>query len=249
MEIKVDVTRGMKSAYVGAPFDEAKEALENEGYELISLEQMAQLRIQEGKDSFISQNGNRTREGFLYVPKKGIFLTKKSPIMASAKKATDCHRNNKDFYPTPKQVEKALADSCKVANKEINKEIPTLRLSEEELTAYAFGSQAKAYGKFLKEAGIDTLRVYTINMQDKPFATQAWLRWLVSGSELDGNDGGWDRDLANDDRARGVQKATAEGGSQKIKTPSLQDILKFSEAYVSSAAKPEFEKGLKSLYK
>jgi len=73
MEIKVDITKGMKSAYVAAPFDQAKEALENEGYEMISLEQMAQLRIQEGKDSFVSKNGNWTKEGFLYVPKKGIF--------------------------------------------------------------------------------------------------------------------------------------------------------------------------------
>ena len=221
MEIKVDVTKGMKSAYVEAPFDKAKEALENKGYDLVSLEQMAQLRIQEGKNSFISTNGNWTREGFLYVPKKGVVLTKNSPIMASAEKATECHRNGKDFYPTSKQVEKALADSCKVTNKAI----PTLKLAEEELTAYAFGSQAKTYGEFLKESGIDTLKVYTADMQYKPFATQAWLRWLGVGygSELDGiRDRYWG--LAGDNRARGVQKATAEGGSQKIKTYTEADI-------------------------
>ena len=244
MEIKVDITKGMKSAYVAAPFDQAKEALENEGYEMISLEQMAQLRIQEGKDSFVSKNGNWTKEGFLYVPKKGIFLTKNSPIMKSAEKATECHRNGEDFYPTSKQVEKSLVDACKITNKEI----PTSRFAEEELTAYAFGSQAKAYGEFLKEAGIKNLNIYTADMQDKPFATQAWLGGLVSDSGLGGNYWDLDRGLANDIRARGVQKSTAEGGSQKIKMPNLQDILKFSEAYVPSAARPEFEKGLKKLY-
>jgi len=244
MEIKVDITKGMKSAYVAAPFDQAKEALENKGYEMISLEQMAQLRIQEGKDSFVSKNGNWTKEGFLYVPKKGIFLTKNSPIMKSAEKATECHRNGNDFYPTSKQVEKALADSCKITDKAI----PTSKFAEEELTAYAFGSQAKAYGEFLKEAGIKNLNIYTADMQDKPFATQAWLRRLGYDSDLDGGNWGCSWDLAYDLRTRGVQKVTAEGGSQKIKMPNLQDILKFSEAYIAPASRPEFEKGLKKLY-
>ena len=76
-----------------------------------------------------------------------------------------------------------------------------------------------------------------------------WLRGLVDDSELSGSSRGCLRILAYDYWARGVQKVTAEGGSQKVKTPSLQDILKFSESYVPSAAKPEFEKGLKGLYK
>lgn len=244
MEIKVDIINGMKSAYVAAPFDQAKESLENEGYKMISLEQMAQLRIQEGKDSFVSQNGNWTKEGFLYVPKKGIFLTKNSPIMKSAEKATEGHRNRQDFYPTSKQVETALADSCKITNKEI----PTSRLAEEELCAYAFGSQAKAYGEFLKEAGIKNLHIYIGGMHDKLFATQAWLGGLDYDAVLDGYSWGRGSDLASGNWARGVQKAT-EGGSQKIKMPNLQDILKFSEAYVAPASRSEFEKGLKKLYR
>ncbi len=177
----MDITKGkLKSAYVDlAPFDEAKEALGHESYDLISLEQMAQLRMQEGKNSFIFKEGNFTREGFLYVPKKGIFLTKNSPIMENAKEATKYSRNLTDFYLTDEQVEKALADSCEVPVKEefgIPRYLtPVLRLSEEKLTAYAFGIQAKAYGEFLKESGIEDLIVGTeIYLPTKPFATQAW---------------------------------------------------------------------------
>ena len=204
MKIIQDVTKGkLRSAYLEASFDDAKRDLEKKKYELISLEQMAQLRIQEGKDAYISQNGNWTREGFIYIPKEGIFLTKKSPVMASPEKATDCHKNKQAFCPAPKQVELALADSCKVTATSI----PVLRLSEEELTVYAFGERAKAYGEFLNEAGIETFKVYTPNLQEKTFATQTWFGWLVGGSRLDGGD----RDLCGGlfyyYKARGVQKA------------------------------------------
>lgn len=201
MKINEDIQGELRSAHISGPFDKAKEALERRGYQIISLEQLAGLRIQEGKDSFVSKNGNWTKEGFLYVPEKGIFLTKKSPIIKSAQKATECHRNKKDFYPTSKQVESALADSCKVTDKTI----PTLKLSEEELTAYAFGKQAKLYGEFLNEAGIKNLHIYTADMQEQPFATQAWLGRLVFGSGLGGGSYcGWL--LAGDDGARGVKE-------------------------------------------
>ncbi len=201
-QIIEDVKKGsLRSAYVEASFYDAKKDLEKSRYEIISLEQMALLRVQEGKGAFISQNGNWTREGFVYVPQKGIFLTKNSPIMESAEKATECHKNKRVFHPTSKQIENALADSCKVTDLSI----PSLKLAEEELTAYAFGNQAKAYGEFLKEAGINTFKIYTPNIQEKTFATQAWFGWLVSGSRLDGGD----RDLCGGlfyyYKARGVQ--------------------------------------------
>mgnify|MGYP001580781851 FL=1 len=46
------------SAYSDLPFDKAKQELESDNYRIISLEENAKLRIQEGKDSFVSKNGN-----------------------------------------------------------------------------------------------------------------------------------------------------------------------------------------------
>ena len=185
MEITQDVTSGkLHSAYAVNTFDKAKEALEAKGYRVISLEENAGLRVQESAGSSISQRGNWTREGFIYVPNKGAFLTKDSPIMAKAKQATDCHRNGNEFYLNDEQVEESLADSVKITNTKI----PTKRFADEALTSFAFGKNAKAYGEFLKENGIDNIQVYLANSGNKPFARQAWLYWVGSDwSSLSGS--------------------------------------------------------------
>lgn len=202
---------GTASAYVERPFDEAKAELESNGYQIISLPQFAKLRIEQGKDSHVANYGAYTREGFLYVPQKGIFLVRNSPIMANAKEATQCHRNGKEFYLTNEQVEEALKNSIKVKN---SKPIPTNRFGENELTAYAFGDSAEAYGNFLKQAKINEMPVWLANVEKKPFARQAWLHWLGSGSQsdLDGNYGG----LSYNNAVRGVKSASADEGSASV---------------------------------
>lgn len=177
-EIIVDIKpRGITSAYKNASFDKGKEALEKEGYRIISLQENARLRMQEGKDADVSINGNWVREGAIYVPNKGIFLTKDSPIMANAKEATDCHRNRKDFYLTNEQVEKALADSVLLSVKSI----PTNKFADNDITAYAFGEDAEEYGQFLREAGIEKMPVQLADIQEKPFARQVWFGRLGDG--------------------------------------------------------------------
>lgn len=182
--INVDVKqRGLRSAYIAAPFDEGIEALAREGYRVISLEENAQLRIQNGADAFVSRNGNWTREGVLYVPRKGTFLTKKSPIMANAREAANCHRNGQDFYLTGEQVEEVLSDSVGLSGTLI----PTDRFKENEITAYAFGEYAEAYGQFLKQAGIYEMPLYLTDTRKKPFVRQIWFtRFGAEASVLDG---------------------------------------------------------------
>ena len=203
--------RGTDSAYVSAPFDVAKAELEANDYKVISLEENARLRMQEGKDSYVSRNGNWTREGVLYLPDKRILLTKNSPIMDNPKEATDCHRQGKEFYLTPEQVEKALAESIEIKDRQI----PTNRFGENELTVYAFGEVAKQYGEFLKEAGIEEMPVWLANVQDKPFARQMWFRDLVGRSELNGNDRG-----LSYCRVRGVRVSGAEGTQKSFESYS-----------------------------
>ena len=197
-----------ESAYVEKPFDEAKAELEAKRYEVISLEEFARLRTELGKEHHISKWGSYTREGFLYVPQKGVFLVRNSPILANAKKATDCHRNGSEFYLTDEQVEQSLASS--VQFKDANS-IPTNRFAEDERTVFAFGESAGKYGEFLKEAKIAEMPVYLANVEKKSFARQAWLHRLDEGygSELDG--GNWG--LHFNDAVRGVRHASADEGS------------------------------------
>lgn len=221
-EVNVDIKqREIESAYIVAPFDKGKEALESEGYRIISLEENARLRIQEGEYADISRNGNWTREGVIYVLKKGIFLTKNSPIMDNAKEATDCHRNGNDFYLTDSQVEKALEDSV-----ELKKEsIPTNRFKDNKIAVYAFGNYAEEYGQFLKNAGIKEMPIWLADIQNESFARQLWFRNLGGRSELSG-DG---RILGNDyGRVRGVRKS-AEGttkNSEAYSPKQIADALK-----------------------
>ena len=210
--------RGIASAYIVAPFDEGKELLEKEGYNIISLQKNAKLRIQEGATEDVSKNGNWVREGVLYVPKKGKFLTKISPIMANAKRATDCHRKGQDFYLTSKQVEESLSDSVELSKDSI----PTNRFAEDEITVYAFGDIAEQYGKFLKEAGINEIPILTADIQDKPFARQMWFGYLGSGSVLYGSG----RNLDFVGRVRGVCES-AEGTSQKVLPYSENQAQKY----------------------
>ena len=202
--------RGIASAYVVAPFDDGKLALAKRGYNIISLQENAVLRMQEGAGEDVSENGNWVREGVVYVPEKGVYLTKNSPIMANAKKAINAHRNGQDFYLTEEQVERSLEGAVKLTNKAI----PTNKFGENEITVYAFGEDAKRYGEFLKKAKIDEMPIWLTSIQEKPFARQMWFQGLGDfyRSGLVGNN--WD--LHNDDRVRGVRSGISAEGTAKI---------------------------------
>jgi hypothetical protein len=229
INLTIDVKpRGIVSAYVEAPFDKAKKALEKEAYKIISLEQNAQLSMQEGKDSFISRNGNCTREGVIYVPKKGIFLTKNSPIMVNPKEATECQRNGKEFYLNKEQVEKALADSVELSGKPI----PTSRFNDDKITVFAFGNTAKEYGEFLKEAGINEMPIYVANVKKNPFVRQMWPLGLGGRSVLIGSS----RSLCYGSRVRGVREG-AEGVVKNL----------YSKEQIATALKQTNLSGIESI--
>ena len=193
--------------YAEGNFANAKTALESNGYKIASAGEIANSRIEQGKDADVSKYGRWTREGFIYVPKKGIFLVRNSPIMANAKEATECHRNGKEFYLTNEQVEESLKASIEIEN---SRAIPTKRFGENELTSFAFGPEAERYGEFLKEAGIKNMPIYLASTEEKPFARQLWFRDLGNNSVLSGSD----RDLSyDDDGAFGVNASADEGSA------------------------------------
>jgi hypothetical protein len=190
------------SAYTIAPFDKGKAELEKNNYQIISLEENARLRIQKGADADISQNGNWTREGVLYLPDKRILLTKNSPIIDFPDQATNCHRNGKDFYLEREQIEKSLKDSIKIKDTKI----PTNRFNQNDLMVYALGDTAEAYGDFLSNLGINELKIWLTETQDKPFIRQLWFYYLPNRSDFCGYN--WDLDYNY--RVRGVLKDSAK---------------------------------------
>ncbi len=182
---------GIESAVVYAPFNVAFNTLTKQGYEVISLAENARLRIQQGPHSFISRNGNWTREGVIYVPNEGAFLTPYSPMIQNSREATEAHRKGEEFYPTKEQIEQALVNSIDFPQENI--EIPTDRFDSEQLTVYAFGGEkeARAYGEFLRNLGIEKMPVWVtnknrVNRQNRPFARQVWFKCLSRMSGLGG---------------------------------------------------------------
>ncbi|MDP2672576.1 MAG: hypothetical protein Q8O84_02075 [Nanoarchaeota archaeon] len=199
--------RVIVSAYVEAPFDIALKTFKKNNYRLISLEENARLRMQEGKDAYCSKNGNWVKEDFIYVKGKGVYLSKNFPICENPEQATACHKNIQEFYLTNEQVEKSLEDSILLSRNANDFEILTSDFKNNKITNYAFGEHAEDYGKFLKEAEIKNMPILFISFRDKPFARKAWFGSLDSRSSFvscgDFEDGGEGLNL--NFRSRGVK--------------------------------------------
>ncbi len=232
-----------------APFDEGKILLESEGYDIISLEENARLRIQEGKDAWCSGNGNCVREGVIYIPGKGNKLVRNSPILYSAKEATHADREGKEFYTSSEAIEKALEDSVDFPLK--NSEIPANRFNEDPLTVWAFGRgdprKAQDYGDFLIGAGIKSMPVYTVdnnyvNRQKEPFVRQQWFGRMGGRSFL-GGDG---RSLCIDSRVRGVSRTTEGSEATEKFIDKFLNIYSYAPEEISEALN---DLGLSSLEK
>lgn len=163
MEIHYDVRpRRAQSVYIECPFDEGIKELAKAGYRVISAEENARLRIQEGKDALISREGNIVREGIIYMPGDFGYLTKCAPEIEDPIKATRCSRKNKELYPSKEQIERAIDSSVSVKfpypeDSYHPKRIPVDRLAEEETTRFMFGDSAERYGEFLKEIGMKNI--------------------------------------------------------------------------------------------
>src|SRR3989344_597823 len=203
-----DITSGdLLSAYVVASFDEGLKLLQKNNYSLIYLKENAQLRIEQGAEAYVSQYGNWVSEEVSYIPYKGIYLSKAGILNRNVKKATQSHRDGTDFYLTDDQVEEYRSDCVLLSDLSWDFSIPTNRFNEYEITNYAFGEQAEAYGNFLKENGIKEMPIWLTNMQDKPFAKKLRFSSLGFRSGLNGGSGDLCIYL---NRARGVRKNIQE---------------------------------------
>lgn len=186
-DIKSDT---ISSAYVEGIFIEALKVLKANDYRLISLEDNAGLRIQQGTDAFVSKNGNWVREGALFVQKKGVFITKDSPVSENPERAVKANMGGEDFFVTDSQVQKTLETSIQVPYDSF--EIPTNRFGDNEITRFCFGEHAEKYGLFLENSGISKMLLKfssknSIEEKRGSFARQLWFCGLKRDSTLYGN--------------------------------------------------------------
>lgn len=211
MTFTLDVPKGrIKSGFVeGEAFDDALETLESNNSKIIAVPKFAKLRMQEGKNSYCSQNGARTSEDFLYRPGDNFFYwSSNSQINKNAKVATSFHRNGNEFYLNEEQETEALKGAIKIPFD--YKRVPTNELHNDKIFSQIYGKIAKEYGLWLfeeaeiKDTGFwNILNKDYINKQTKPFVRKNWFRRLSYDSVLVSNyrclnDGGWVRGVCED---------------------------------------------------
>jgi hypothetical protein len=217
-------------------FDEASRAVLEKSEGLISLRDLAYARIENGKNSSLSENGSYVREGCLFVPKsknRRIWL-RESLVMQNPGSAVEAHKKNMEYllskgFNADAYLEQIDRDNYFVLSD--TSPIPTRRFGEDERTVWAFQDMAEDYGDFLEnEAGISVVRIWMstdddkyIDRQPRPFANQLWLRRLDYYSDIDGDL----RLLYDNGRVRGVRREAAEGGAKKPKKNlySRRDIV------------------------
>jgi len=208
-EVKEDVKPSrISSAYVRAPFDVAKAKLEKEGYRITSLEDSVNLMVNAPWGTGI--DGEWVREGMLYIPNQGVYITKNSPVMDFPKEATQAHREGKDFYLTDAQVKKALEDSLKIGARSILIPLKNERPEKDDvfygdtvinhfidnpITDFIFGKQAYSFKNFL--SGNMELKYLDMSVDkeafkesEKPFVRQIWFGGTNFDAQVDG-DGRW----------------------------------------------------------
>jgi len=193
-KFNVDVNPKISSAVCNGPFGEAYKRLGERGYEVISLEENALLRMQEGIESPVCKQGNYTRECIVYTAKEGPFLARKSPILSSpetaAKAAKLLNEKSENFYLSKEEAELALKDAIKIEDSIDLREhafVDTNSFGDNEVTKFAFGKYAAKYGRFLRNEGIGSMHLCMMSNQGKrPFVRQVYFQSIKETSEISG---------------------------------------------------------------
>ena len=172
------------------PFDKVIRILEKNGYSLISSEDFAGLILQHEAEfheffyrpsssenpfevmNFIFPGSNYpilVKEGFLHIPKKGLFLTKKSPCLSNPERAYRANKLNRDYYVSGQILEDALNDSIQISNTYFEKidSVPTDKLADCDWTSYLFGKYAQDFGDLLTYLGVEQFRENHLLLSDE----------------------------------------------------------------------------------
>lgn len=207
VNLNIDVPDTFISAVVDAPFDIAKKALEQEGYDIISFGENALLKFQAYEEHVekikrLNENrgdmdifrhmpkplslGNCVREGVVYVPGDGRYITRNSPVMKRPEEFVAAEKAGRPFYITQNELKEALESSVKVPYefpykiterkfKGDKDRIPLKNFEDDGVMNFCF----KGYSSFIKEflegikqesIPINLCEEYYVNEQEGPFA-------------------------------------------------------------------------------
>ena len=172
-------------------FDQCIAQLQKRGIGLWMPKDLALVRMAAGPDHDISTNGSLVNVSYNYDNSgdADILLAsgKRNPLIPNAEKATRCHRQGDEFFPSDNEWkalrELAETDPYKAIKsgvlllhrKDVMDEIPTHAYGEIPETIFIFEDQAKPYGGWLAQQRINSSSQYTVparqaKKQDNPFS-------------------------------------------------------------------------------
>lgn len=170
-----------------ASFDKARTSMIENGYRVISLEENAILRMETEKHYAVSRLDSNVREGLLFVPERGLYITKKSPFFQDFPiELNFCNNTRPDWDDrsapsnsriiTKDQIEEALSDSISIPGKDVF--VPANRFAEDEYAIYLFGETAGEYRDFLSSRGVEGLFFSGKDLLDstEPFVQRIYSR-------------------------------------------------------------------------
>jgi len=209
--IHVPPTDGFDIVYAQGPFDQGLASLREEKVSLWSAEELARLRVQLGAAHPVSQRWSWVAENFNYVTDAEadilIALAAQNPIIKDPARAVQAHREGREVYLTD-TVFRELRDLAspdpdmarqtgvyRLTRDNVRAEIPATALDEYGPTRFLLGAQAKPYGKFLQESGIQTVHFYTVGVdyirnpkhEGQTLGRALWVSDLLNRSSLYGN--------------------------------------------------------------
>ena len=176
-----------------------QEQFRDQGYSSASLEQLGELRVQEGRhDSKITLEGSYASEWVIYIPEKRPYLVPPFLTLPGIRKAVEAHRTDKEFYLSNKQLSRAITNGIELPEESFG--ISTDQFESDSRAIWMFGREdkrkAKAYGDFLREpVGAEQLNVEVltvsllpkdeVNFQKRAFARRVFLSGLKENSLVD----------------------------------------------------------------
>ncbi|MFH1065259.1 MAG: hypothetical protein V1734_02010 [Nanoarchaeota archaeon] len=218
-----DGFNGKDVAMAEGNWHECVSQLKKNNLEILTMRQLAELRMKYGKESIYCTKSSSIGEGMVCMPNGDLFVVSKSSnlILGNSKEATEAHMAEKEFYYKGiyKDIEDTLNHSHKkgkpyasnnmlyVPERYIPDNIKTNEFESSPIASFLFKNLASHYGKFLLDTGIkDVLfRVPTEEYAKKQ--KDAFSRTILAANLLDFNSSIYCNDFLNHMvRAFGMRK-------------------------------------------
>lgn len=156
--------------------------LEKNNLEIITARQLAELRMEHGKDSTYCREETWVGEAFVYQPDGSLLIVPKESnlLLANAKEARNLEKIGAEFM-LPHEGYLRTLDTCLfLSRRNIPDKIRVEDFGSNPVTCFLFKDLAADYGKFLKKIGLKGIALSTCSeryarKQNHNFIRSMWM--------------------------------------------------------------------------